>query len=111
MAVLSKLLAQVRPLDTAQTDFFSPIADTSVIIKTIVVCNTTTSAEKFSIWQNEAEAVYADQNALYRNVPIPAETTVQIDGYFATDQVAAEFGVQVSTGDTITFTMYGAEIT
>lgn len=53
-----------------------------------------------------------DQNtALFYDITIGANSTDQIDTYYAMNDANGNFAVRTDTNDAITFTCFGAEIT
>lgn len=111
MAFQEKLLGQARPGSTTAATLYSRPASTTVIIKTIVVANTTAAPETFRIFHDDDGTTYDQSNALFYDVAIAANTTTQVDIFMAMATASGTIGVRTSTASALTFTAYGVEIT
>lgn len=111
MAIQEKQLGQLRPANTTAESLYSPGASTTAIIKSIIVVNTSGAAATFRIFVDDDGTTYDETTAHYWDHPIAADTTVQIDTYWAMNDSSGNLAVRTDTNDAITFTCYGAEIT
>jgi len=111
MNLQEKQLGQLRPANTTAASLYSPVANVTGIIKTLHVCNTTASSAKFSIYSDDNGTTYDESTALFFDVLLAANTTVQISMFVAMDNEAGNFAVQTDTASAITFTLFGAETT
>ncbi len=105
-----KQLGQLRPANTTAASLYSPPAATTWIGKNLVVCNTTAGAITFRVFHDEDGTTYDTTTALYYDVSIAANTTLSLTGFLAGHTFGGNIGVRVSTGDTLTFTLYGATV-
>ncbi len=110
-AITEKQLGQVRNTTggTAES-LYSPGASTTGIIKTIVVCNQTASADSFSIFVDDNGTTYTEETAHFFDIPIAAKTTVVLNVWFAMNDATGNIAVEAATTDAVTFTAYGLEI-
>ena len=111
MPMQEKQLGQLRPANTTAASLYSPGAGVTAVIKSIVICNTTASAADFRIFLDDDGTTYDETTAHYFDVPIAANTTIQIDTFWAMNNSAGNLAVRTDTNDALTFTAYGVEIT
>ena len=111
MALQEKQLGQLRPANTTAASLYSPGASTTAIIKTIVVCNQTSSSAKFRIFLDDDGTTYDESTALFFDIVIGANSTDQIDTYYAMNNANGNLAVRTDTNSAITFTCFGVEIT
>jgi hypothetical protein len=109
MAFIEKQLAQALAT-TVPTSIYSP-ASGITIIKSIVICNYSSSADAFSIYLDDDGTTYTDATALFRDTAIPANTTVQIDCHWGMNNIAGNLAIDAVTNSRITITSFGVEIT
>jgi len=110
MAFQEKQLGQHRINGTAATSLYSPGAGVTAIIKSIVVCNQSGSADTFQLFLDDDGTTYDATTALYFNVVIAADATVQIDTFWPMNNSAGNLATQNATANAITFTAFGVEI-
>lgn len=106
-----KILGQIRPSSLDPVSLYSPGANTNTIIKVIYVCNTTSSATSFRIFVDDTGSSYDETTALFYDVILAANTTVEIATYIAMNNQLGNIGVRTADVDALTFTIFGAEIT
>ncbi len=106
-----KQLGQLRPANTTAASLYSPGANTTAIIKSIVVCNTTSGAPAFRIFIDDDGTTYDETTAHYFDVSMVANETLQIDTFWAMNDSTGNLAVRTDTNDAITFTAHGVEIT
>ncbi len=109
--IQEKQLGQLRPANTTAATLYSPGASTTAIIKSIVVCNTSGSAATFRIFLDDNGTTYDQTTALFYDIAIAADTTIQIDTYYAMNDSTGNLAVRTSVNNALTFTCFGAEIT
>ena len=78
MATKLKQLGQIRPANTTAVSLYSPGADTQTIIKSIIVCNTSGSSATFRIFVDDNGTTYDQATALFYDVALAANNTLQI---------------------------------
>jgi hypothetical protein len=107
-----KQLAQVRPTDTNALVAVSKALKRKVVIMSIIVCNTTASAESFSIYLDNDGTTYDATTALFVSTPIAPYTTYVIEfetGLPMAVGTTGKLAVKSSTGSAITYTVNGVE--
>lgn len=76
-------------------------------VKSIVVCNPTASAVKYSVYYDSDGETWDATTALFDDVSLPSNhTDVLAVGAILTD-AAGSVGVKVETADTLVFTYFG----
>ena len=112
MAIQEKQLGQVRNTTggTAESAY-SPGAGVTAVIKSIVVCNNTASADTFAIYVDDNGVVYSEETAQFHDVAIAANTTILLSVYWPMNDQTGNLAVEAATTDAVTFTVYGLEIT
>ena len=111
MAFQEKQLGQHRINSTTATSLYSPGASTTAIIKSVVVCNQTASAATFRLFIDDDGTTYDQTSALYYDVSIAGNTTIQIDTYWPMNDANGNLATRTGTANAITFTAFGVEIT
>ena len=84
-----------------------PADPTIAIVRTIFICNPTAGAINWSLYNDDNGAVYANASALFVNIQINANTTVELNTFVALSTASGTIGV---TGNGLTFTGYGVEV-
>jgi hypothetical protein len=111
VGIQEKQLGQLRPTDTTAASLYSPGVGVTAIIKSIVICNQTSSSAKFRIFLDDDGTTYDESTALFFDITIAANSTDQIDTFYAMNNSAGNLAVRTDTNSAITFTCFGAEIT
>lgn len=111
MAVQEKQLGQLRPANTTAASLYSPGASTTAIIRAIVICNQTASSAKYRIFVDDDGTTFDESTALFFDVTIGANSTDQIDTFYAMNNSSGALGVRTDTNSALTFTAFGGEIT
>lgn len=109
MAINYKILGQAHPAGTAETDVYTVPASTQAVISTLSVTNVTGSSASARVWVRVAGAVTAHVNAILFDVPLAANSVAAFTlglTLGATDVVT----VKSSTGGSLTFQLFGSEI-
>ena len=101
-------LAQKRPTGTSAVSAFSPSVKT--VIKSVVICNTTSQATTFSIFIDDDGTDYDEDTAVFFDAPIGANTTVEACTYWPMANSDGNAAVQSGANNAITFTFFGATI-
>lgn len=111
MAFQEKQLGQLRPANTTAASLYSPGASTTTIIKTISICNTSGAAATFRIFVDDNGTTYDETTAVFWDIAIAADETVQLDVFYAMNDATGNLAVRTSVNNALTFTAFGAEIT
>ncbi len=111
MAIQEKQLGQARENSTNAVSVYSPGASTTAIIKAIVVCNQTANNETFRIFIDDDGTTYDQTTALFYDVSILANSTVEIEGWFPMNNSSGNIAYRSSTANALTISVFGAEIT
>jgi len=111
MTITEKQLGQLRPADTNAASIYSPGADTTGIIKTIFVANTTGVARTFRIFLDDDGSTYDETTTLFYDVTVARNGTEIIDSFIPMNNSAGNLAVQSGTASALNFTVMGAEIT
>ncbi len=109
MAINYKILGQVHPAGTTDTDLYTVPAATETIVSTLTITNVTASPANARVWARVNGAATAHVNAIIFDAPIAGNTTVAFTLGLtadATDVVT----VRSSVGNTLTFQLFGSEI-
>ena len=109
-SIQEKQLGQLRPANTTAASLYSPASGVTTIIKAIIVCNTSGSAATFRIFLDDDGTTYNQTTALFYDVALAADTTIQIDTYYAMNDNSGNLAVRTNTNNAITFSCFGAEI-
>ena len=111
MALTEKQLGQLRPADTNATSVYSPAANTTGVIKTILVCNTSASSAKFRIFLDDDGTTYTEATALFWDTPIASDTTVDFCTLLPMNNSAGNLAFRTDTINALTITVAGFEVT
>jgi|TARA_R100001244_G_scaffold124675_2_gene94550 hypothetical protein len=115
MTTIGKQLGQARPANTTAVSIYSPTDGTRSEILQILVCNTSGSAATFRIFHDDNGTTYDQTTALYYDKSVNADDTLRIwpnkPPGFAMYNTDGNLAVRTSSGNALTFTVYGNEIT
>lgn len=103
MTFTESQIAQGQPTDTNNLTLFT--ASSKTVVKSIRICNTTSSDATFRIFVGGT----AVSNALYYDVNLPANQTTSDDGFLVLE-TSDTIVVQTGTANSITFTISGAVV-
>lgn len=109
MAINYKILGQVHPAGTTDTDLYTVPSATETIISTLTITNVTGSSANARVWVRKDGAATAHVNAVLFDVPLAANSVAAFTlglTLDANDVVT----VRSSTGNTLTFQLFGSEI-
>jgi hypothetical protein len=109
MAWQEKQLGQALAT-TAPTSLYSSASGTTIVTG-LVICNYSSTADAFSIYLDDDGTTYTDATALYRDVDIPANTTIQISCHWGMSNTSGNLAIDAVTNTRITVTAFGVEIT
>jgi hypothetical protein len=108
MPTVYKVLGQVKPAANTLTSLYTVPASTSAVISTIVVCNTTETAEEIRIAVRPAGAAIDAKHYIVHTVGVPAfaNYTYTLGITLATTDVVSVYGL----GGFASFSIFGTEI-
>ncbi len=109
MTLIGTTLGQLRPGDTNAVSIYSPPSTTQAQITRIVVCHTAASTSKFRIFLDHDGTTYDETTALFWDIVVPTDTTVEIDGDWWMTDSAGNLAVRTDSASAFTFTVFGAE--
>lgn len=102
-------LAVLRPADTNPATIFTASLNTE--ITKIFVANVTNGALTFRLFHGLAGDSYDQDNALYYDVSVAANTTMVLEGMTPNGGIMMQpdetLGVRSSSGDGLNFSVYG----
>ena len=108
MALQEKQLGQVRENSTNAVTVYSPgTISTTAIIKSIVVCNQSGISATFRIFLDDNGTTYDKSTALYYDIVIEADTTIQIDTYWTMNDSTGNLAYRSSSANALTITTHG----
>lgn len=110
MTLQEKQLGQLRPANTTAASLYSPGVGVTAIVKSIWICNTTSLSVTFRIFADDDGATYDETTAMFWDVNIPGNTTVELDTFLAFNNAAGNLAVRTSNANALTFTAFGAEV-
>jgi len=108
--MIEQQLGQLAPANTTAASLYSPGANEIAVIKTIVICNVTSVTAAFRIFVDDDGTTYDATTALFYDVSIGGNTTVQLDTFYAMNDATGNLAVRTDTADSLTFTAFGAVI-
>ena len=110
MAIQEQQLAQHRENSTSAVSIYSPSAGQTVIIKTVTLCNTTSSAATFRIFMDDDGTTYDQTTAKYYDASLAANSTLDLSVFWAMNNSNGNLAFQNGTANAITITVDGAVI-
>lgn len=109
MPINYKILGQVHPAGTSDTDLYTVPSDTQTIISTLTITNVTGTASNARVWVRSNGASTAHVNAILFDVPLAANSVAAFTLGITMD-AADVLTVRSSTGNSLTFQAFGSEI-
>jgi hypothetical protein len=109
MAIAYKVLGQAHPATTADADLYTVPAATETIVSTLTITNVTGTAANARVWARINGAATAHLNAIIYDAPIAANTTAAFTLGLTLDATDI-ISVRSSVGNTLTFQLFGSEI-
>ncbi|MFN9112200.1 MAG: hypothetical protein ACK5XN_19200 [Bacteroidota bacterium] len=110
MPTTYKVLGQVAPTNTSDTNLYTVPASTQTVVSTISVTNDTTASATFRIYVRVNGAAASATNTLFFDAPLAANTSA-----FFTVGLTLGAGdiltVRSGTANAFTFQAFGSEVT
>ena len=110
MAEVYKQLGQARQSDTSPVSVYSPSQGKMVIIKTIIIANTSGADATLRLFLDDDGTTYDETTALAWNVTVGADSVVQFDGAYTMNDENGNFAYRSSVASALTITLFGVEI-
>lgn len=107
MAHTLKQLGQSRPSGTSAGSLYSPSSGEETVVHNIIVCNTSTSSAKYSIYIDDDGTTYDQSTALFYEVDLAAKASVAIEVKLCMNNSNGNLAVQTDTASALTFTANG----
>lgn len=82
----------------------------TAIVKSIWICNTTGTSATFRIFVDDDGTTYDESTALFWDVSINGNATIELNTFIALDNSLGNLAVRTSVANALTFTAFGAEI-
>jgi hypothetical protein len=111
MAIQEKTLGQSTILSASNSTVYTVPASTTTIVKTIWICNTTTSDVTVEMWVVPNGQSAGDAYKLMDGVTIPASDFIQVSTYLPMETAGDTIQLKGSTNVALTANIFGAEIT
>ena len=106
--IQEKLLGQLRPSGTSAEVVYSVPSETTCIVKTIAISNTSNGAVKYSIFVSEG-TTYDETTAIIWEVSLAKNNNEMINNFIAL--TGGNIAFQIDSATDLTITLFGAEIT
>ena len=106
MTLQEKQLGQVRPASTTAASLYSPGVGITAIIKSVWICNTTGATVLFRIFVDDDGTTYDESTALFWDVSVSGNTTVELDTFIALNDSAGNLAIRTETANALTFTAF-----
>jgi len=111
MANTYQQLGQARENSTNAVTVYSPGASEEVIVKQIIVVNTSAAAATVRIFHDDNGTTYDETTAIAWNVPIPAGSVWDRGITICLDDATGNLAYRSSVANALTITVYGVVIT
>lgn len=111
MPIQEKQLGQARDNDTNTHSIYSPAANTTAVIRTIMIANNTAGAVAIRLFIDDDGTTYDQSTTILYDYSVAANTTEQINGFFAMNDATGNFAYQQGAANACTVTIFGVEIT
>jgi hypothetical protein len=109
MPFAEKEFGQVRLTTTSATSIYSPGSGVTGIIVQVTICNTSSSAVVWSLYQDNDGSTYSENTALHFEQPIAAKTTIEKKVWQPMSNENGNIAAQSSLSNALTVTVYGTE--
>lgn len=106
-----KLLGQARENSTNAVSVYSPPADTTAVIKTVVVSNTSGADATVRLFVDDDGTTYDESTAIAWDVNIPADSVWDREITVCMNDSSGNFAYRSSVANALTVSIFGAEIT
>ena len=111
MANSYQQLGQSRPSGTTATSLYSPGAGEEVIIKSIIVTNTSGSSATYRLFVDSNGTTYDETTAIAWDITLGGGETDIFEGTICMNDSSGNLAVRTDTADALTFTANGLVIT
>lgn len=111
MALQEKQLGQARENSINAVSVYSPGSNTTTIIKSIMLANTSSSEVNVRVFLDDNGTTYDESTALVWDVKIYPGNIWFIDNFLAMNNSNGNLAYRSSVANAITITVFGAEIT
>lgn len=113
MATLGTQLGQLRPADTNAASVYSPAADVTTEVTSIVIANTTALAAAFRLFLDDNGTTYDQTTALYYDHSVAANDSITlpesgVGGWWMADSTG-NLAFRTDTANALTITVFGTE--
>lgn len=105
----TRQLGQLRPDDTSPTSIYSPTSRDRCVVRSIIICNTTSSATTYRLFVDEDGSTYDQTTAVAYDVPIAGNTTELWQVALYMNDPSGNLAVQTGTANALTFTVDGED--
>jgi hypothetical protein len=109
MAIRYKILAQAQPAAATNTDLFTAMAGTNVVVSTMTITNVTGTAGVARVYVRQTGATAGTDNALMYGVPVAANSVNAFTLGLTLDENDV-ITVYSTNGSDLTFQLFGSEI-
>jgi hypothetical protein len=109
MPILYKILGQAHPAGTTEVNLYTVPTATDTVVSTLTITNVTGASANARVWARIGGATTAHVNAILFDVPIAANSVAAFTLGLTLD-VTDVVTVRSSTGNTLTFQLFGSEI-
>lgn len=111
MGLQEQQLGQARESSTNAVSVYSPSIGETTVIKSIVLCNNTTSSVTFRIFMDNTGSTYNQSTAQFYDAPLGANSTIMIDTYWPMNNENGNLAYRSSVAEALTITVFGTVIT
>lgn len=108
--LVKRELGQARPGNTTAVSLYSPAANITATIDTVVVCNTSGASASFRLFLDHDGTTYNQTTALIYDLVVLADSTTIVNGPIYMNLSTGNLAVRTDTGNALTFTAYGIEM-
>lgn len=111
MTLTYKMLGQIRPANTTAASIYSPPDNTQVIVKSIIVCNTSGASANGSVFVHNTGSSFNESTAIMWEAPVVnGAASLTIECNICLNDTLGNIGVKTSVNNALTFTLFGTEI-
>jgi len=104
-----KQLGQARENSTNAVKVYSPNINIDSVVTTIVLCEQAGATATFRIFIDDNGTTYDQSTALYYDVTLQANETLQIDTSWPMSDTRGNLAYRSSVANAITITVFGTE--
>lgn len=110
MTTALKQLGQSRPSGTSAASIYSPASNVDAIIKTIFVTNVSSDIATYRLFHDDNGTTYSQDTAIAYDVELPPGRVDVYDMNIIMGDDTGNIAVRTDTANSITFTIYGIEL-